>query len=111
MKWLRVLRQGFVLFILDEETVSGKAIISWGPGIFPIQIIDPTFDDWARNKSDISRALEQGDLNSARNPFWSPGNVKGFPSGEHLIASWRGYTVEELSGNRRCKSQGGGRHE
>jgi len=111
MEWLRVLRQGLVFLVFDEEAVSLKASISWCPGIFSIQIIDSRCDYWTRNKSDISLPLKKSDLDSARDSFWGPNNVKWHARWENLVPSWRSYAVEELGESRRSKSQDGGRDE
>jgi len=58
-----VLRQGFVLLVLDYETICREAVICWGPGEFPIEVVDASFDDWTGLKGDIGLALEQTDRN------------------------------------------------
>jgi len=111
MEWLRIFRQSRVFLVFNQETVGIKASISWCPGIFSIQVVDSSCNDWAGVKSDISLPLEEGDLNSIGNTCWSPNNIKRYARWDDLVAGWRSYAVEELSESRRSKSQNGGRDE
>jgi len=97
--------------VFDKEAIGVKASIRWRPRVFPVEVVDSSFDHWTGNESDISLALEQSDLNSARNSLWCPYNIKWLSRRKHLVTSWRGYAVEELTESRRSKSQNGGRDE
>jgi len=98
--------------VFKKEAVGVKSIICWCPGEFPIQVIDSRFDNWARVQGDISLALKESYLDSSSDSIWYPNNIKWCSCGKDLIASWRSYTIKELSESKRTKSQnGGGRNE
>jgi len=58
---LRVFRQTLILLVLDDESVGVKFVLGRRPCVFPIEVVDSSFDDWALRKSNIGLALKQGD--------------------------------------------------